>query len=308
MLSLNLFGKNLSLGIQIGEDFIKGAFLKKTGINSYAIPSPPFYRDNLKDEDSKVNAIREEITRRDLKPSVSVLGLSPDKIFFKSLKIPKVEKSELIDAIEWNIREDVATLQSDTIYDFAILGIDENKIMDVLVVIARTQDVNHLIEICKRAGLEIDIVDAEPVALINLAMVYNKVLQTEEENICVIHLDKEESYMTFYHKGISVQPLQFKSRIYETLSPDEKEQAIENLINEINYFFLTIHQPKVIYMSGDSFKFPEIRAYMQLKFGSRSRLEDLDPIKALGIKYEGKDQLGLYNVPIALALRGLKDD
>ena len=306
---LNIFSKEkVVLGLQVSKSYCKLAVLQKEG-NNYILPTVPFeivLPDNIEEAG---NLLKDELLKRDISSVSVVAGLPPSSLFFKAIKIPKVKEDELKDAVEWNIREDINTIQGDTFYDFYVISENEG-ILDILVVIARLSDIDKIRQICEFANLSLDIIDAEPVSLINLASFYlsNQTEEEKEENICIVHLDKHESYLSFSHKNVIVQSLNFDSVKYESMSPDDRESAVENLINEINYFFLTIHEPKTIFMSGDSFRFPEIKAYMQLKFGNRFKLEDLDPTKILSLEYSGNLPLGVYNVPISLAFRGFIDD
>ena len=306
---LSVFNKEKRvLGIQFSKDFSKLAILKKEG-NEYILPTIPFeliLPDNVEEAG---NLIKDELLKRDIPNPTVIAGLPPSSLFFKAIKIPKVKNEELRDAVEWNIREDINTIQGDTYYDFHVISENEG-VLDIIVIIARLSDIDKIKEICEHADLNLEIIDAEPISLLNLASYYLSNLEREskEENICIIHLDKVESYLSFFHKNIIVQSLNFDSIKYESMTPDERESAVESLVNEINYFFLTIHEPRTIFMSGDSFKFPEIKAYMQLKFGNRFELEDLDPVQILKLSYSGNTPLGVYNVPISLAFRGFLDD
>lgn len=306
---LSIFSKEkFVLGLQVSKSYLRLALLQKKG-NSYTLPIIPFeiaLPDNIEEAG---NLLKIELLKRDISNISVVAGLSPSSLFFKTIKIPKVKEDELIDAIEWNIREDINTIQGDTFYDFNVISENEG-ILDILVVIAKLSDINKIRQICEFADISLDIIDAEPVSLINLANFYLTHLAKErrKENICIIHLDKYESYLSFAHENIVVQSLNFDSIKYESMAPEDKEFAVENLVNEINYFFLTIHESRTIFMSGDSFKFPEIKAYMQLKFENRFDLKDLDPVNVLNLDYSGNLPLGVYNVPISLAFRGFFND
>jgi len=103
----------------------------------------------------------------------------------------------------------------------------------------------------------------------------------------LIHLDKNDSYLLFSNNNAIIQPIDMNFKLYEILNPDAKEKEAMRLINEINYFFLKLQEPKVIYTSGLFVNYPEIKAHMQLKFSARFILEDIDPVLLLNIKYSG---------------------
>ncbi len=307
-LNIGLFTrKKISLGIQYSEQFLKLSYLEKKG-QDFTLPVMPFQITiPSTDIEEAGYLLKEEMEKREIKASSVVVGLPLNSVLFRTIQLPKVEKKELEDAIEYNIREDLKSIKGSTIYDYSVLSEDEGNILNILVVIAHMKHIENINDILKAAGLEIDIIDTQPTTLVNLALHLQEKKEEKEENICIVHIDDDESYIVFFHKSLIVQSLNFNSTKYEDLSPEKKESAVEGLINEINYFFLTIHEPKNIYLSGNTFKFPEIKAYSQLKFGTRFNLEDLDPALALDLKYEGNLPLGIYNIPISLAYRGFEE-
>ncbi len=306
-LNIGLFsGKKTSLGIQYSDNFFKLCFLEKKG-DEITLPVVPFQLSvPTTDVEEAGSLLKEEIEKRGIDANSITVGLPLGSVLFRTIKLPKTEKKDLEDAIEYNIKEDLKSIKGSTVYDYSVLFEDEEGLLNILVVIAHKDHIDKIYQILNAANLELDIVDTQPTALVNLALLLQEKKEEKEENICIVHIDDDESYIVFFHKSLVVQNLNFNSTKYESLSPDEKENAVEGLINEINYFFLTIHEPKNIYLSGNTFKFPEIKAYSQLKFGTRFNLEDLDPVEALNLKYERNLPLGMYNIPISLAYRGLE--
>ncbi|WP_457639673.1 type IV pilus biogenesis protein PilM [Persephonella sp.] len=300
--------EKLGLGIQLDRGFARIALLEKSG-GKYFIPIMPFEIPLVENKEQAGMLLREELEKRDIHIKNAAVSVPISSTLYKTVKIPKMSPKEIEEAVEWNIREDIKSLQGSTIYDYDIIKETDDEIY-ILVVISKIDDIEYIREIMKFAGIEPDIIDSEGVALINLAEEErkNNPELKEESNICIIHLDVNDSYLVFFHENIIVQSLSFDSKVYEELNPDDREQAVDKLINEINYFFLTINEPKVIYTSGLFAKFPEIQAYMQLKFSTRFSLVELDPVKALGIEFESSVPLSIYSVPFGLAYRRVGDD
>ena len=297
-----------SLGIQLDKGFARIAVLSKEK-GHFEIPIMPFEIALVDNKEQAGLLIKEELEKRDLNIKKAVVSIPTASTLYKTLKIPKMSLKEIEEAVEWNIREDIKSIKGNTIYDYDIIE-DGEDTLTVFIVISKIEDIENIREIMKYAGLEPDIIDSEGVALINLAEAErkNNPELKEENNICIIHLDINDSYLIFFHENVIVQSLNFDARKYEELEPDDKEQTVDKLINEINYFFLTINEPKVIYTSGLFAKYPEIQAYMQLKFSTRFTLVELDPVKALKIDFQGNIPLSIYNIPFGLAYRRFEDD
>ncbi|WP_457621351.1 type IV pilus biogenesis protein PilM [Persephonella sp.] len=303
-----LHREKVSVGIQLDKNFARVAVLEKSG-RQFSIPIMPFELSILEDKEESGHLLREELEKRDIRVKNVVVSIPISSTLFKTIKLPKMSPKEIEEAVEWNIREDIKSLKGKTIYDYDIINEDKDM-LTVIVVISKIEDIENVQDILGFAGIQADIIDSEGIALLNLAELKKEKdpKLKEESNICIIHLDYNESYLMFFHNNIIVQTLNFDVRRYEEMNPDEKENVVDRLINEINYFFLTINEPKVIYISGLSGKFPEIQAYMQLKFTTRFTLVELEPVSALDIKLEGSTSMSVFNVPFGLAYRRFEDD
>lgn len=307
--SLSLLHKKTKLytGIEVDYDFIRVSILEKNEKDQTVFSLMPFEFEITGDNQQDGLILKEEIEKRGLEIKNANFSIPSSSLLFKNLKLPLLSEKEIKDAIEWNIREDIENLKSETIYDYSILNKEQN-FFNILVVIAKKQQIQRILEISEEAKINVGIIEPSSISLLNMAhMQKNKVSKNKEEkNICIIHLDKNDSFMVFYNDNtLILQPIDFNSEVYKNLNPDEKEQEVIRLINEINYFFLTIQEPKIIYSSGFFAKYPEIKAYMQLKFSTRFILEDLDPVMAFDIAYKGNFPISIFNTSISLAYRGM---
>ncbi len=300
--------EKLSLGIQLDKNFARIAVLEKEG-DEFVLPIMPFEIELPEDAEQAGLIIRDELDKREIKVKNAVVSIPIGSTLYKTLKLPKFSSQELEEAVEWNIKEDIKSLKGSTVYDYDIIS-EEDDVYNILVVIAKIDEIEEAKDILYYAGITPDIMDSEGIALINIANLQKEKdpALKEEANLCILHLDYNDSYLVFFHNNVFVQTLNFDAKRYEEVNPNEKEKIVDKLIKEINYFFLTISEPKSIFTSGLFVKFPEIQAYMQLKFSTRFSLVELDPVKALNLDYEGRIPLSLYAVPFGLAYRRFEND
>jgi len=300
--------EKLSLGIQLDKNFARIVALEKEG-KEFILPIMPFEIELPEDAEQAGLIIRDELDKREIKVKNAVVSVPIGSTLYKTLKLPKLTPQELEEAVEWNIREDIKSLKGSTVYDYDIVS-EEEDVYNILVVIAKIDEIEDAKDILYYAGITPDIIDSEGIALINIANLQKEKdpALRDEANLCILHLDYNDSYLVFFHNSIFVQTLNFDAKKYEEVNPNEKEKIVDKLIKEINYFFLTISEPKSIFTSGLFVRYPEIQAYMQLKFSTRFALIELDPAKALSIEYEGKTPLSLYTVPFGLAYRRFEND
>jgi len=304
---LPLSKKNkLFTGIELDTDYARVAILEKDG-EDLIFSIMPFEIQLTGDNEQDGLILRQELERRGLSVKIANFSIPVSAVLIKNLKLPKVSEKEMIDAIEWNIKEDIENLKTETVYDYSIIHEDEN-FYDIVAVIAKNEQIDRVLEVAENAKIQVDIIEPSATALLNLAFLQKEKVDKnkEEKNICLIHLDKNDSYLLFSNNNVIIQPIEMNFKLYEMLDPDAKEQEVTRLINEINYFFLTLQEPKIIYTSGLFVKYPEIKAYTQLKFSTRFILEDIDPVLSLNIKYSGNFPIQIYNTSISLAHRGLE--
>ncbi|MGB9766373.1 MAG: type IV pilus biogenesis protein PilM [Sulfurihydrogenibium sp.] len=294
-------------GIEVDRDYIRIGLLQKDE-DGFSLPIMPFEIHVSGDDEQDGKTLKEELERRGLNIKSAAFSIPVADVLYKTLTIPKVEEKELIDAIEWNIKEDIENFsKTKPHYDWDILS-TEGEYQNVLVVITKEEAVNRILTIADKANINIDFIDTVGTSLLNLAFLQKDKIETnkKERNICIIHLDKSESFLLFSNNNLILQSLDFSPQVYGNLDTDEKEREVIRIINDINYFFYSINEPKIIYTSGYFVRYPEIKAYMQLKFSTRFILEDLDPVIALGLNYKGNYPLGIYNNVLSLAYRSVE--
>ena len=304
---LPFFKKNkLFTGIELDTDYARVAILEKNG-EDLIFSIMPFEIQLTGDNEQDGLILRQELERRGLNVKIANFSIPESAVLIKNLKLPKVSEKEIIDAIEWNIKEDIENLKTETAYDYSIIHEDKD-FYGIVVVIAKNKQINRVLEVAKSANIEVDLIEPSAIALLNLAFLQKEKVDKlkEEKNICLIHLDKDDSYLLFSNNNVIIQPIDMNFKLYETLDPDAKEQEAMRLINEINYFFLTLQEPKIIYASGLFVNYPEIEAYMQLKFSTRFILEDINPVLSLNIKYSDNFPIQIYNISMSLAYRGIE--
>ncbi len=296
-------GKKDVIGIQLNDNFARFAFLEKSH-NSYRISIKPFEIEFKKEEAGL--KIKEELLKRGIKTKTAAFSIPISSTLYKNLKLPKMPKKDLKEAVEWNIREEVQTLKGATVFDYAIISEEDNS-YNILVVIAKKSHIDFIFDVAKEAGIKPDIIDSEGIALFNLALQQHEKSGGSEEDrsICVINIDKQDSYLLFKQSNIILQTLDFNVNKYNKAGLEEKENIITKLINELNYFFLTFNEPSKLFTSGYLIDFPEINSYLKSNFGDKFEIEDINPLTALDIKEKCDGICGHFSVPFSLAYEEL---
>ena len=303
----NIFRKTKYLaGIQIEENIIRVLVLDKENLTTYNRPLEIEFQNEDIDEIEEI-LVRELLGLNINEPLDAVIGVPMSLSLIKNLKLPKMDKKDLLEAIEWSIKEEMQTIKGETVYDFDIVG-EENDMYNIIVVVAKKADIEKLEEIEKRTSIKILHIDSNPISLLNMASLQKERKGTigEGENItCALYIDDFSSYIVYYQNGFSAEQLSFKLRDFKTF--EESEPELTKLINEINYFFLTVNEPSVVYLGGSILEYPDIKEYIQSKFIGKFAFIDLDPPEILGINYTGDKHPGVYAVSFGLLYRGIEE-
>ncbi len=303
----NIFRKTkLLAGVQLEQSLIRILVIDKENYTTYSQPIEYYLSEDEKDEIPEI--LKRELLGLNInEPVDAVIGLPVSVSLIKNLKLPKMDKKDLLEAIEWNIKEEMQTIQGETTYDFDIIG-EENDMYNIIVVVVKKADIEKLEEIEKSTGIRILHIDSNPISLINIAMLQKekKGFTGEENNItCALYIDDEISYIIYYQNSLLSEKLSFKLKDFKTF--EESEPELTKLVNEINYFFLTVNEPSVIYLAGSILEYPDIKEYIQSKFIGKFAFIDIDPPEILGINYAGDKHPGVYAIPFGLIYRGMEE-
>jgi len=221
--------------------------------------------------------------------------------FYKPIEF-EVKKEE-----EWNIKEEIQTIKGETVYDFAIVG-EEEDMYNILVVVAKREEIEEIENLEKNSNITIKHIDSNLIALLNIAQLHKEKrgsLGEEDSIICILHVDKDISYIVHFQNNISTQILNFNLSGYSSL--EENMAEVTKLANEINYFFLTVNEPSTVYISGEILEYPEIKEFIQTKFVGKFAFVDMNPAEVLDINYTGDKHPGVYSIPFGLIYRGLSE-
>lgn len=303
----NIFRKTkLLAGVQFEGNVIRILVIDKENYTTYNQPVEYILSEEEKTQIPEV--IKRELLGLNInEPLDAVIGLPLSVSLIKNLKLPKMDKKDLLEAIEWNIKEEMQTIQGETTYDFDIIG-EEDDMYNIIVVVAKKTDVQRLEDIEKTTGIKIIHIDSNPISLINIASLQKEkkgAIAGDDNTVCALYIDYDISYIVLYQNGLSTETFSFKLKDFKTF--EESEPELTKLINEINYFFLTVSEPSVIYLAGPILEYPDVKEYIQSKFIGKFAFIDIDPAEILGINYAGDKYPGVYAIPFGLIYRGLEE-
>ena len=220
-----LFGKGRPLiALDIGSYSIKLAQIKQSGkgyelLNYGMIMLPP---DTLMDgeidnPDAIAEAIRNLIKSEKLKNKNIVLGLSGQSVIIKKISVPIMSEDDLAEMIREEAEQYIPFDIEEVNLDFQIIksegDIPEGKVegeadseedekqMDVLIVAARKDTIQVLIDVAKEVGLKVRVVDLSVFALENAFEINNELEM--DASIALVNIGASMTNVNILENGIT---------------------------------------------------------------------------------------------------------
>lgn len=215
-------GSNYYLNIDIGNDSIKYTHIKKNygklTLESYGVEKLHYIPDDSeKTRDEKLNyAIKNLIKKEYYDISETIVMISGVSRNLRVEKIPKVSKKELKDLILFNIKKGHSSeTEQDMIFDYQILGIEEDKGLEkyvVLIITAPSKQINYHISILGNNGITPSKVSFSEIGL--WEYVRNFMADSVLEGGIIIDMGASNTMLIFYNQGkiLFLREVKFGSR------------------------------------------------------------------------------------------------
>ena len=199
-------------GLDIGSSSVKAVRIahrkngpKLVGLASVDVPAIGWLTpDDEKRDHPVIDAIREALERCgtviDLNAPV-VTGLGGAGVSVKHVAFPDMSVEDMGKSIRWEARKHVPFSGSDFVLDFQVMGRadgGENTELQVLLAAVDTNLLNSHIQTLDRVGVEPDVVDLAPLALLNEV---DEMGLLDGQALAVIDLGASAVTLTAYRRG-----------------------------------------------------------------------------------------------------------
>ncbi len=313
-------GKHL-VGVDIGTSSIKVLQVRESGKGIHLLkygaePLPPqsIVDGHVMMSGAVVDSLRRII--RDLRISQKevALSISGNSVIIKKLNLPLMKQDELEEQIQWEAEQHIPFDISEVEIDYNILWQNQDaKTMDVLLVAAKKDEIQDLVEVVKEAKLRPLVVDIDAFAMQNVYELnygFN-----EDETVALLNVGAEVATVNIVSGSVSQFTRDITnggSSITEEIqkqlqvSFDEAEaykaggglnssevvpQEVDGIINgvvdalageiqrSLDFYMATTNQGEVdhIYLTGGTAKIPYLRSAIERR--SRVPVELLDPFR-----------------------------
>ncbi len=184
-----------TVGLNIGSTSLKfvelihkrGKYkLSKIGVEEFPLSEKQGY---MSQQSLIVKSIQKVIRSYRLNSKRIVTGVEGESVVVRTIRVPKMKKRELEEAIRWKAEEHIPYPAEDAFLGYHVLKRDltapTGTEMAVMVVGVRKDTIERYLDIFRQANLCPAIVDANSLALYNI---FEKINREREKNIAVINI------------------------------------------------------------------------------------------------------------------------
>ena len=321
MLSTLLFESKGVIGIDIGTSSVKILEIQESKKNFYLknfgiakVPRETVVNGMVINADPVIEAIREIISRRNIKTKNVVLSISGHPVIVKKIGLPVMSDEQLEESIPFEVQQYIPFALEEVNLDFQILGPSEDKRdqMSVMLVAAKKAMINEYLNLISTAGLNTVVVDIDVFALENM---FEFNYPTElDKNVALIDIGASVININVLRGGISAftrdvfiggyqitEDIQRQMNVTydqaenlklgkeaEGVSQETAKSLVQkstlSIIGEIQRsldFFSsqTSHDVNKIYLGGGVMKTPQLINLIQERTGIPT--ESVDPLKSI---------------------------
>lgn len=347
-------GKHL-VGVDIGTSAIKvlqlrdsgkGVHLQRLGIEP--LPPQSIVDGHVMNSGAVVDALRKTIKDLSISQREIALSVSGNSVIIKKLNLPLMKRDELEEQIQWEAEQHIPFDISEVEIDYNILWENHDAgQMDVLLVAAKKDEIQDLVEVAKEARLKPVVVDIDAFALQNVYELnygYN-----EDETVALLNLGAEVSTVNIILGAVSqftrditnggaaiteeiqkqLQVSYDEAEAYKAggglesvdVIPQEVDGIITGVVDalageiqrSLDFYMATTNRGELdrIYITGGTAKIPYLRTAIERR--SRVPVELLDPFRRVLFDERQfslevlKSQAPQVSVCLGLAMRRLKE-
>ncbi len=242
-----IFSKKIDtfLVIEISQKLAILSVSVKNGVKINALKTNAFSKD--KRDDSILAAIKDFIIENNIEHKKAIFVPSLESVVVKRIQIPAVPDSELHEAIKWQIKDDISFDLSNAIIDYSIIKKtakeDGSKLLDIVCVAAKEEEIRQQVLLLKKAGLDCLAVSISPFGYVKIIDKY--LLPKTDVPEAVLNIDTTNCYIAIYknsklefYRELPISINKFKESLRGVLGSEKgkielSSDEIEEILSEV---------------------------------------------------------------------------
>ncbi|MCG6911840.1 MAG: pilus assembly protein PilM, partial [Deltaproteobacteria bacterium] len=227
--------KRTTVGVDIGYTEIKMAMINTVSerrhelLDFTTIPFPEGIAQNSPTFPAFLKNAMKEFCGRS-KHTAIWAGISAARVETRNIKIPKVSKKQIDNAVYWTLKKDLTFDENEMIFDFEIIGdiIEDgiNKI-ETMAYVAPKQEVVQLKNLFGKIGFPLTGVSIVPFGMQNLLR--TNIVDAGEKLVCSLFIGRDWSRIVIYSRGNLILSRGIKAGIRSMIEAVAQELGREKI-------------------------------------------------------------------------------
>lgn len=184
-------------------------------------------------EDPPEIAVKKGLTLANIVSTSVRVAIAGEGVIVRYIKLPPMKKEEIPTALSFELEKNIPYKESEVILDYQLVGETQDKKIRLLIVAARRNLIQSLMDSYQKAELHPVLIDAAGFAVCN-AFFFNQIHKNAGEAIGVIHIAKELTVVNVLKQNTGY----FSRDIPMGESQVQSDAALlDDLANDVRYSF-----------------------------------------------------------------------
>ncbi|MDQ7032055.1 MAG: type IV pilus assembly protein PilM [Desulfonauticus sp.] len=194
-----MFGKKISVGLDLGDRWIKLVALTKSGSSISLFRVGRFLVSNQDKKDDLAGKLKLFFQTMDLK-RVKVISSVGQSVIIKRVTFQAGDEEELGEVVSQQAKEHIPFDIQDIILDYHIISkIEDKKEFEVYLVACKKEYINARVKLFEKAGLNITCLDVDVFAFVN-AFEFNYPRESKKA-VYLLDIGEKRSFFGLYYRG-----------------------------------------------------------------------------------------------------------
>lgn len=310
--------KASSIGLDIGERFIKFVELKKGGdsiiLNKFGIKEIP--RDLKADRDKTVSQLISQLfSENGIKARNVNISAGGQSVFVRFVKLLQIQEEKLEQTMKFEAQNQIPFPLDEVVWDWSLLDKDKKTTKRAVIVAIKKNLITDMIAKLKSINLSTELIDVSPISLYN-CMAFNE--DYAQDGIgAVLDIGAKSSNLVIFKEGnIWIRSFPIGGERIEGDGERGMEEFLSEAERSIEYYSMQSGEHlqrggrlNELILTGGGSLLVNLESRLAAKFNLSPKI--LDPFRKLRIQKEVFSNMqvkGVKNqfaVAVGLALRGL---
>ncbi|MFH1244907.1 MAG: pilus assembly protein PilM [Candidatus Omnitrophota bacterium] len=272
--------KKGSIGLDIGTRHINIIKLSATTPGVELLDVACISSNPRQEKTEKIKELKAIVQEKGIASFPVNIGICGESVVVRYITLPKMNTKEIGEALKFEAQQYIPFKVEEVIFDYYVLGpaeTDSNKIRLVLVA-AKKETINELIDLLQQAGLTPNIIDLNSFALMNCFQFNNPEVNKESVtaivnlNLDLLSINILQGASLYFTRDVYLSEATSLIARQQSAEGENLQLVLENIIREIRLSFDYYESEfekhiNTTFFSGEGIRIPSLMDMLKSKLG-----------------------------------------